>query len=222
MKPSPGNPAGTLVDREEKQNLRKTIDLDDDMLFLCRAFRINNNSQALLTYFDACTPEDFCLMTKADLEDMILHATRSGRPFPPLQQRKVSLLNKWMRNIVEESVRYGSLSQEQGDKLASFRRMTIIELKRREMDAPTDDSDGEDDPGNTNKQQKEEGRAKFLSRQDSFGDPKYSLLPPNWKMQFQADLPALKKELRDIGEKTHWSSWSNTFINLRWACCGLD
>lgn len=216
------SPPGNLVDREEKQNLRPTIDLDDDMLYLCRAFRVNSNSQALLTYFDACTPEDFCLMTKADLEDMILHAARSGRPFPPLQQRKVALLASWLRRIVQESSRAGPFTEEQGVELESFRRMTIVQLKKREMDELTDETDDDgDESAEQERQQKAAWRAKFL-RQDSFGDSKYSLLPPNWKTQFQTDLPALKKELRDVGEKSNWSAWSNFFINLRWALCGYD
>jgi len=91
------------VGKYDHYNLVATLALDEDMEFLCRSMRINENTQALLTYFDARTIEDFSMMTENDFEAMLEHSARTHRPFPPLQQRKVAIALKWFKGLIQKT-----------------------------------------------------------------------------------------------------------------------
>lgn len=51
---------------------------------------------------------------------------------------------------------------------------------------------------------------------------KSKVIPPNWENQLQADLPMLKKKLREVGATTSWSIWSDGLADMRWLCCGYN
>jgi len=91
------------VCKADQFNLVATIAMDDDMEFLCQTMRINENTRALLTFFDARTIEDFSMMTELDLEAMVEHSARTHRPFPPLQQRKVAIVFKWLKALIQKT-----------------------------------------------------------------------------------------------------------------------
>ena len=48
-----------------------------------------------------------------------------------------------------------------------------------------------------------------------------STIPPDWRERFLADLPALKRRLREVGETQVWSLCTGTVINIRWLFCGV-
>ena len=80
----------------------QTIDLFPDMQLLADAFRLGENARLALTNYDARTLEDFSMMTTHDFESMLVNAARLHHPLCPLQQRKISVLLEWTRQMVEE------------------------------------------------------------------------------------------------------------------------
>lgn len=80
--------------------------LHRDMRLICDVFRISEESRYALRTFDAATLEDFSHMTESDFIDLIATRARLGCPLPPLQQRKLNVLRKWVQTlpIVEAKV----------------------------------------------------------------------------------------------------------------------
>ena len=75
--------------------------LHRDLRLICDNFRISEQSRYRLREWDAASLEDFCLMTDEDYADFILSSARTtGKPIPPLQQRKLRVLLVWARTLV--------------------------------------------------------------------------------------------------------------------------
>jgi len=224
---TPHHPVGPIVTREDQQNLLPIIDLDDDMEFLCEAMRINDNTRALLTYFDARTVEDFALMAPHEFEAMMEYSARCKRPFPPLQQRKVNVLLQWLREMIRKNVQAGHFRENQGVDISEFRRFTIYAKEDRRDRIPPSIHEEENEEkldeymGDLSKSffPPTERRVSCVFETD---DEKYSLLPPAWRREFEVDLPKLKKDLRDSGESSSWSVWTSVVLSIRWAICGYD
>ena len=212
--------------KADQYNLLPLIDLDDDMEFLCQTMRINDNTRVLLTYFDAGTVEDFALMTPFDFRAMMEHSARFGRPFPPLQQRKVAVLSKWLREMMQQTCRRhnrGPFVEKEGVDVSEFRRFTISAKNRRESECRQakkgDDHDGSDSTSDTTDDiEMMTSSQRFQANKD---DEIYSLLPPNWKEEFQTDLPRLKANLCKEGEeRSRWSACTEAVLSLRWIISG--
>jgi hypothetical protein len=73
--------------------------LHRDMRLICDVFRISEESRYALRTFDAATLEDFSHMTESDFIDLIATRARLGCPLPPLQQRKLNVLRKWVQTL---------------------------------------------------------------------------------------------------------------------------
>lgn len=73
--------------------------LHRDMKLICDVFRISEQSRHALRTFDCTVLEDFSFMTDEDFADMIVSRARLNTPIPPLQQRKLHVLLKWVRSI---------------------------------------------------------------------------------------------------------------------------
>eukprot|EP00934_Nitzschia_sp_Nitz4_P005411 Nitzschia sp. Nitz4//scaffold348_size17284//3656//4534//NITZ4_008841-RA/size17284-processed-gene-0.9-mRNA-1//-1//CDS//3329548685//5401//frame0 len=77
------------------------ISLGYDMALVADALKLDMNSQVMLAYFDARSLEDFCLMTEADLHQLVATARDMRRALPPLQIRKIEVLRDWAKGLSE-------------------------------------------------------------------------------------------------------------------------
>lgn len=77
------------------------IHLEDDMAYIARQFKLDKNAQLMLAYYDARSLEDFCLMSIADVNDMIQRAKEMERALPPLQIRKIRVLREWVQELAD-------------------------------------------------------------------------------------------------------------------------
>ena len=73
--------------------------LHRDMRLICDVFRITEESRYALRTFDATNLDDFSLMTDSDYIDLIATRARLGCPLPPLQQRKLNVLRRWVQSL---------------------------------------------------------------------------------------------------------------------------
>ena len=44
-------------------------------------------------------------------------------------------------------------------------------------------------------------------------------IPSDWEDRFYRDLPRLKKELKQLGDKSNVSNWTDGVLSLRWLFC---
>ncbi|KAL7555672.1 hypothetical protein ACA910_016341 [Epithemia clementina (nom. ined.)] len=86
-------------------------------------------------------------------------------------------------------------------------------------------------PKHSNKDEKEEYDDKNTGGRDGLNkieeDPlflsQHVLIPPDWEERLYRDLPGLKRQLLEEGERSKTFSWSNasdSFMTLRWVFCG--
>ena len=73
--------------------------LHRDMRLICDVFRITEESRYALRTFDATNLDDYNLMTESDFIDLIATRARLGCPLPPLQQRKLNVLRRWVQSL---------------------------------------------------------------------------------------------------------------------------
>lgn len=159
-----------------------------DMRLICDVFRVSERTRYALRSFDAATLDDFSLMTDEDYADLVVTQARIGRPLPPLQQRKLRVLLTWVRSLP-------ALDKAGTD--VSPKKAEGFELKesKREND------------GILKASYKASPR-----KEDS------TFVPADWESRFYADLPRLRRELRQMGGTR--SNWASEFLSLRWIFCG--
>jgi hypothetical protein len=162
--------------------------LHRDMHLICDVFRISEESRYALRTFDAATLEDFSHMTESDFIDMIATRARLGFPLPPLQQRKLNVLRRWVQSLpVVET--------------------TIAQIQSEGFEVKDDASVCRDDVKYRSSVKKDLGRH----------------TPSDWEDRFYADLPRLRKELREEGDERHGlfhgSNVLLDFLSLRWLVC---
>lgn len=162
-----------------------------NMRLICDCFRISEETRYALRSFDASTLDDFSLMTDEDFADLIVRMACIGKPLPPLQQRKVSVLLSWARSLP-------AIEPEEIEEVSN--KAEGFELAER--------WGGNDNDGVL------KARYKASPRN---GD---SALPASWEVQFYRDLPRLRAELREMGRRRPFSNWATEFLSLRWVFCG--
>ncbi len=175
-------------------NVPVEAELKTDMQKVCDALRINNRTKAALEEYDATTLEDLAYMTDNDFDGMLATAARCSRPLCPLQQRKVAVLIWWVRNLVKDTPQFTEDPKPRRKSTVIDRiRHSPIELSMRINPELSDDSKTIDTG---------------------------TVIPPWWETQFNKDLPMMKKKLKEMGETTSFSLFSDFFLNVRWILCG--
>lgn len=172
--------------------------LQPDMQKVCDALRINNRTKAALEEYDATTLEDLAYMTDNDFEGMLATAARCNRPLCPLQQRKIIVLAWWVRNLVMDTPQFR-------EEPKSKSKPTVFE---RILHSPSE-------LATRVSHHKEEA-------DDSKTIDSCTVIPPWWEAQFNKDLPMLKKKLKEVGETSSFSLYSDFFLNVRWILCGNE
>ena len=168
------------------------------MKLVCDQLRLNNRSQTALEEYDATTLEDLAFMTNEDYENMLATAARHNRPLCPLQQRKIAVLLWWVRNLVKDSHPFKKVPEEERQKPSFWDRLVHNpdEWMRHKIHPEKNLEVKEVDTG--------------------------TVIPPNWESRFYEDLPMLKKKIREMGEKSSFSLYSDWFLNIRWVMCGYE
>jgi hypothetical protein len=78
--------------------------LNKDMTVLADGMNLDQNARNLLAAYDSKTLEDFYLMSDSDFSSLV-HRSRSHKhPLPPLQIRKVQMLRRWMKELVDDNI----------------------------------------------------------------------------------------------------------------------
>jgi hypothetical protein len=184
---------------EEPPPVPVGVQMQPCMKKICDELRLNERTRTALVEYDATTLEDLAYMTDGDYENMLATAARQNRPLCPLQQRKIAVVIWWIRDLVKDS--------------APFKEPTVIQK----------------DPGFWQRlaHSPAEWNQKVHSVVSFGADDKStksvdtgSVIPPNWESRFEEDLPMLKKKLKEVGETSSFSLYSDFFINARWIFCG--
>jgi len=74
------------------------------MTYLADGMNLDKNMRFFLAAFDANNLEDFYLMSDADFSALVQKAKSSNRSIPPLQMRKVQMLRRWIKEVVDDHV----------------------------------------------------------------------------------------------------------------------
>jgi len=172
--------------------------LEPSMVTLADAFRLNERTRAALEEYDATTLEDLAYMTNHDYEGMLASAARRNRPLCPLQQRKVAVLMYWVRNLVKDSSPFKERPKKKHEANFFDRVMHHSPSEWRKVNPLSHDDE------------------------DSKTVDTGTVIPPDWEARFEEDLPMLKKKLKEIGDTSSFSLYSDVFINIRWIICGYQ
>jgi len=174
------------------------VKLNPCMAKVCDELRINQRTKTALEEYDATTLEDLAYMTNQDFESMVATATRQNRPICPLQQRKIAVLIWWVRNLVKDSTPFKEQPEEKKEDPNLWERM---------VHTPSEWSI----------------KVNSQNEVDELKDVDTGIvIPRDWERQFEKDLPMLKKKLKEVGQKSSFSLYSDFFINLRWVLCGYQ
>lgn len=165
------------------------------------ALRLNERTRTALVEYDATTLEDLAYMTNADYENMLATAARQNRPICPLQQRKVAVLMWWLRDLVKDSHPFKE-QPKKVEKPKIWDRLFHSPAEWSSMIHPHKEVDDEKSVKSTSSM------------------TRGTVIPPDWEARFVNDLPMLKKKLKNVGETSSYSLYSDFFINARWVLCG--
>lgn len=172
------------------------VKLQPDMVKVCNAFRINHRTKTALEEYDATTLEDLAYMTDQDYEGMLATSARMNRPLCPLQQRKIVVLVWWVRDLVKDTAVFREKQKQNMRKSTVFDRIVHSPAEWTNKVHPHKEVD------------------------DAKSAETSTVIPPNWEARFEEDLPMLKKKLKEVGETTSFSLYSDFFLNIRWILCG--
>lgn len=92
------------------------------MTYLADGMKLDKNMRYFLAVFDANNLEDFYLMSDSDFFALVQKAKASNRCIPPLQLRKVQMLRRWIKEVVEDHV------LETEDENGTCRRKRKVQL----------------------------------------------------------------------------------------------
>jgi len=74
------------------------------MTVLADGINLDGNTRLLLAAYDARTLDDFYLMADIDFKDLINKAKETNNCLPPLQVRKIRILRRWLKEIIDENM----------------------------------------------------------------------------------------------------------------------
>lgn len=168
-----------------------------NMRLICDVFRISEQTRYVLRTFDATTLEDFSFMTEEDFADLVVSQVRIGKPLPPLQQRKLFVLLSWVRSL--PATIDTNNNSNNGDNACPILKAEGFELKECKSESDV-----------------LKATYKISPRNRGLGSSTF--IPADWESRFYADLPRLRRELRDMGGTR--SNWATEFLSLRWIICG--
>lgn len=180
----------------------KLIDMDPDLTFICKAFRVDDRTRLWMSAFDARNLEEFAMMTDSDLSEMVLTAARYGRPLPPMQIRKLDVLVVWARELLEEA----AVAEENCRSLMEYESLPSKEAAK----------------GAVGPEEQIFGQGSFCDTKAKMSDMKCYLIPSNWQDRFNEDFPKLKIRLKERGDTTTDSNWTMRFLSFRWIFCGYS
>jgi len=208
------------------------------MTYVSDALRISERTRRAMREYDVGTTlEDVAFSTFLDLESMILREASRGTPVPPLQQRKLSVLLWWVHSICKNS---GGSSTDPDDPNHPTAGAAVPTLTERMCD-PIGTFCDHERTHHSSKQHKQKQQKQFTTttaaRDAASPSSTCSIIPSDWKEQFQRDLPALKRKLRDDGcyrDDEFADRFSPTakggggmgrridsFMALQWLLCGI-
>lgn len=74
------------------------------MTYLADGMNLDKNTRCLLAAYDAKTIDDFYLMSDNDFSFLVQRANANNHSLPPLQIRKVRMLRRWLKEVVEDNI----------------------------------------------------------------------------------------------------------------------
>jgi hypothetical protein len=92
---------------EEARPVRR-MKLGLDMTVLADGINLDEHSRMMLAVHDARTLDDFYLMADTDFRDLIIRANLSNHTLHKLQVRKIRMLRRWLKEVIEENMENGS------------------------------------------------------------------------------------------------------------------
>ncbi|VEU36746.1 unnamed protein product [Pseudo-nitzschia multistriata] len=95
--------------------------LGKDMQVLADGINLDGNTRVLLAAYDARTLDDFYLMADIDFLDFLRKARAANNCLPPLQIRKVRMLRRWLKDLVDEN-----MSDENEEHSRRSRRRRLV------------------------------------------------------------------------------------------------
>lgn len=78
--------------------------LGKDMTYVADGMNLDKNTRCLLAAYDAKTIDDFYLMSDNDFAFLVQRANANNHSLPPLQIRKVRMLRRWLKEVVEDNI----------------------------------------------------------------------------------------------------------------------
>jgi hypothetical protein len=93
---------------EEEERPVRRMKLGLDMTVLADGLNLDEHSRMMLAVHDARTLDDFYLMADTDFRDLIIRANLSNHTLHKLQVRKIRMLRRWLKEVIEENMENGS------------------------------------------------------------------------------------------------------------------
>jgi hypothetical protein len=93
---------------EEEERPARRMKLGLDMTVLADGLNLDEHSRMMLAVHDARTLDDFYLMADTDFRDLIIRANLSNHTLHKLQVRKIRMLRRWLKEVIEENMENGS------------------------------------------------------------------------------------------------------------------
>ena len=211
-----GAPQHQEPQQQQQQQPHSPFLLQPDMAYVCDSLRINERTRIALVEYDATTLEDLAYMTNDDLEGMLASAVRHDRPLCPLQQRKLVVLLWWVRKIIIILPENGSYSDTTAVALLESESKKEWEMTTLES---TNDNAPMELKTSGNKEVEKMIVTGPLSKKETYAC-NTSAIPSNWKRGFDQDLPKIKRKLKELGETSSFSLYSDALLNTRWLLCG--
>lgn len=152
------------------------------MTYFADGMNLDENARTMLAAYDAKTMEDFFLMSDVDFRDLIHKAQANNHALPALQVRKIKMLRRWLKEVVDENMNMAD-DDDDGDD-GSY----IISIRGSKGEATDNNAvrgGGSGSYNNTNTTNKRR------------------LVPKDWKEQYKNNLPDLKMQLRQHGDSIY-------------------
>jgi hypothetical protein len=93
------------------------------MNVLADGMNLDRNTRCLLAAFDSSTLEDFYLMSNADFSELVSRAKARNSPLPPLQIRKIQMLRRWIKEVVDDHL---AENEDPNGKVKKRRNVRLI------------------------------------------------------------------------------------------------
>lgn len=181
----------TVQDRDPTRWLLPKYRLGKDMTLLANGINLDGNTRMLLAAFDAKTLDDFYLMADVDFTELVKKARATNHYLPPLQVRKVRMLRRWLKDLVDENMMNHDHDEydedEEDDDDDDHRDDAFGDHQERDAGGLLPSH-----PKSRNKLKKKNKKRRSRRRR--------RLVPRDWLVQYKNDLPHLKQQLRHQGD----------------------